>query len=136
MMDDATREAVRFDYEQRRDLTLVVIAEKHGTTVNAISMAARRYGWNMRGSLRSADRADMIERLMRLLERQIAHLELHMQGNDEKEAALLGGMARALEKLIELDGKAGGRKTGAKRSRDFDEMRKLLQARIEHLRKK
>ena len=78
----------------------------------------------------------MIERLMRLLERQIAHLEMNMDGSKKEEVALLGGMARALEQLGELDGKTGTRKSSPKRSRDFDEMRKLLQTRIEHLRKK
>ena len=80
------------------------------------------------------DRSKLIKRLFKVLEGQITQLEKNnMAGSGEKEVALLGTITRNLDKLIDLDQKEGANKPSKKRKSEFDELRKKLSDRIEHL---
>lgn len=84
-------------------------------------------------SVRRISRADLIRRLYRLLERQIAHMETQMTDPGDKEVAVLGNLTRNLEKLIELDQKEKGRRGTRKGRADIDALRQKLSRRIAEL---
>ncbi len=87
-----------------------------------------------RKKLIEIDRSKLIKRLFKVLEGQITQLENNnMAGSGEKEVALLGLITRNLDKLIDLDQKEGANKPSKKRRSEFDELRKKLSERIEHL---
>jgi len=87
-----------------------------------------------RKQLVEIDRSKLIKRLFKVLEGQITQLEKNNMANSgEKEVALLGLITRNLDKLIDLDQKEGGNKPSKKRRNEFDELRKKLSERIEHL---
>ncbi len=80
------------------------------------------------------DRSKLIRRLFKVLEGQITQLETNnMAQSGDKEVALLGVITRNLDKLIDLDQKENTRKPNKKRRREFDDLRKKLSDRIEHL---
>lgn len=81
------------------------------------------------------DRPALISRLFKVLEKQIQLLEENMASPGDKEVALLGTITRNLEKLIDLDRKEGDGKTDKRRSREIDDLRQKLVARIDQLRK-
>lgn len=81
------------------------------------------------------DRPALISRLFKVLEKQIQLLEENMASPGDKEVALLGTITRNLEKLIDLDRKEDGGKTDKLRSREIDDLRQKLVARIDQLRK-
>ena len=82
-------------------------------------------------STSTPDRPDLIRRLFQVLEKQITRLETDMANPGDKEVALLGTITRNLEKLIDLDQKESGRKPDRRRSKNFDDLRQKLTARIE-----
>ena len=67
--------------------------------------ARRRFGWPSRHQ-RASQRQKLIGRMFNVLENQIRQIESNeMNLSCDKEVALLGNLARTLEKLIELDTK-------------------------------
>lgn len=126
--------AIRVDYEANIE-TVKAIALRHAISEPAIQYHVGREGWIRRQSVRNTERPALIERMAKMLERQIAHLEKNMTPGDEKEVALLGTMARSLEKLMDLDRKGVGKAPDKKRDREIGELRQKLAARIDQLRK-
>lgn len=127
-------EAIRAEYEDRK-VTVTDLMVRHKISRTRLYGEAARRGWKLRRPGAVASRRTLIYRMRRMLELQIAHMEMHMTGFDEKEVALLGNMARTLEKLVELDEKGQTKKSENKRSKEMTQLRKKLADRIDHLKK-
>lgn len=79
-------------------------------------------------------RRQLIKRLEALLAKQVTQMELGtMDQTPDKEIALLGTLARTLEKLIELDEKQGQNTQKQATSNEMQRLRKRLSARIKTL---
>jgi hypothetical protein len=127
-------DAIKAGYEDRT-VRVVDLLVRHKISGTLLYGEAARRGWKLRRPSRVASRRSLIVRMRRMLELQIAHMEMNMTGFDEKEVALLGNMARTLEKLVELDSKSQTKKPDRKRSREMIALRKKLADRIDQLRK-
>jgi hypothetical protein len=79
---------------------------------------------------RTVERGTLVMAMMRVLARQITILERQMTGTIDKEATLLGTMAKTLEKLMELE-KADAAQRPAQK--DLTELRNKVAKRIEQL---
>lgn len=127
-------DAIRADYEDRT-VKVMDLMVRHKISGSLLYGEATRRGWKFRRPSAIAARRTLIKRMRRMLELQIAHMEMNMTGFDEKEVALLGNMARTLEKLVELDTKSKTKKPDNKRSKEMTQLRKKLADRIDHLKK-
>ncbi len=125
--------AIRADYEADI-LTVTEITDKYHVSGPTLYDHAERENWTLRHPARLMGRKVLVKRLMAMLERQVAHLEARMTGSDDNEVALLGHLARTLEKLVALDNKEETPKPDDKRRRDIDLLRQKLADRIEQLR--
>lgn len=124
--------AVRAEYEGSAD-SIAAIARRHGVTPAAVSWRVTRDLWTKRYHSGRAERSTLVDRMFRVLDRQIMQLEKQMTDMGDKEAALLGTMARTLEKLMELDAGAGGTKAKRSQSKDIKDLREKLAKRIDQL---
>ena len=79
------------------------------------------------------ERAALIGRLFHVLERQVVHMEDNMDDCGEKEVALLGTIARNLDKLIDIEQKAQAQEPDRRRSKKLDQLRQKLSERISRL---
>ncbi|MCE1235081.1 MAG: hypothetical protein LWW93_01870 [Hyphomicrobiales bacterium] len=126
-------------------LAVGAIARAYGITPERIWRRARRESWpSRRGDGRDAgrrpeplDRATLVARLFRAVERQIAEVERRFDGAsppslEEKDARTLGALARTLELLIGLEKQAG--RDAPEPEPDIDEFRRDLARRLESLR--
>lgn len=113
-------------------LTLDAIADKHGITRSALSWRVKRHLWSMRNRSPATDRGQLIGRMFRVLERQIVQLETQMTKTSDKEVALLGTMARTLEKLMALDG-SKTKALSKQPRRDIQALRNKLAERLDRL---
>lgn len=93
-----------------------------------------RHGWRQRHP-RRIDRTDIIERLMRLLEKQITQLEMHMTKTGVGEAAVLGRLVNALEKLIDMKKAEDPPRPKARRTNEISDIKARLIERIEQLKR-
>ena len=127
--------AIRADYESR-EMTRTAICRKHAITMTALRERARGTRWEI-ADYTSIDRRILVDRVMALLERQIERAEIAMDRDEDrqmdKEAALLGNIARNLEKLIDLDrAQTTGREVKAETA-EMQDMRRKLAGRIDAL---
>ncbi|RUT31008.1 hypothetical protein EMQ25_09010 [Arsenicitalea aurantiaca] len=125
--------AIREAYEGRGE-TIPQIAERHGLKPWAVSRRARLDGWLGRNTMRKVDRARIIGRMFGLLDRQLVQVENGMKDAGDKEVALLGNMARTLEKLIALE-TAEQPKDERGGARDMKALRRSLADRIDRLKR-
>jgi len=97
---------VRQDYENFEG-TEKQICERYGITLTQLRLRRKGQKWMLRGN-KQVSRADLIDRMFRLLDKQVHLLEKQM-GNelDDKNALLLGTLSKTAEKLLEID-RAGG----------------------------
>lgn len=151
--------AIRPLYEQGTQ-TVQAIADAYDVSASVISNRARKNLWHMRsskisragqsGSKRTAgkrnhapiSRHDLVMRMYRVVEAQITQMERKLMQTDdqeggphladEKEARLLGTLARTLEKLIDLENASQTVKK-PKEKKDLDELRQALTDRMEKL---
>lgn len=128
-------EAVRADYE-RTGLTLAQILDRHGITRSRFDYEWKRRDWPRRTTRNKPGRADLVTRLFRMLERQIAQLETEVADNKDKEVTILGNLTRNLEKLIELDQKQDRAGNPNEQRTDIDHLRLRLSRRIAQLKDK
>ena len=91
---------IRPEYEGD-DYTIAEICERHNTNKTAIRKAVIRFGWRPRAP-RRIDRGDAIERLFRLLERQIKQLEIGGPVEGKDAAGTLVRLVNTLAKLTAL----------------------------------
>jgi hypothetical protein len=132
--------AIRVDYDA--GLPYAEIQAKHGVTYSALSWRIKSELWPTRRRRRVIDRPMIITRMFRVLERQVADLEMEMSDmarngrrSGDKEVALLGKLAGNLGKLMDYDTQAGeGRRTKA-RTRQMTEVHHKLIERIEQLKR-
>jgi hypothetical protein len=124
-------EAVRLDYEASA-LTLKAIAERYGMHPSTLGAYARRLGWKPRYHT-APQRGPIIQRMLRIVEMHVSQLEQTMTAPTDKEAALLGSLARTLDKLIELDNAEKGRTAKDRKAGDLASLRAQLARRIEGL---
>lgn len=135
MTDGPDWAAIRTAYETTPE-RLTQLAARFGVHWQAINARVQRESWKQHVAGTGGDRQSLIDRLIKMLERQIAYLEAAMKTSDEKEVTLLGNMARTLEKLIDLDAKLAGKKPDKKRDRELEDIKRKLADRIDQLREK
>lgn len=136
---------IRAAYEGS-DLAVGAIARAYGIAERRIFRRARREAWPRRRGVEPAarkaaepiDRATLVARLFRAVERQIAEVERRFDGAappslEEKDARTLGALARTLELLIGLEKQAG--RDADEPEPDIDEFRLDLAHRLESLRR-
>jgi hypothetical protein len=126
--------AIRSDYEAG-GMKVMAVAVKHGVTVAALRAASKRAGWNLRRVASSTNRSSLISRMFRLLDRQITQLEATMAKSGDKEVAVLGNLARTLEKLIEIEDAEKPKRSTKAHSKDMQDIRRKLEKRIDDLTK-
>jgi hypothetical protein len=119
--------AMRADYEEG-STTVNAVALKHGVSLGALRMRARRNKWT-RPEAESFDRRLLIQRLLGLLERQIERMEHEMNSGNAVEAKVLGDMVRNLDRLIVLE-KAHGSGADDGQSKEMRDLQAKLARRI------
>jgi uncharacterized membrane protein YgaE (UPF0421/DUF939 family) len=120
--------AIRIAYEAR-DCTEEELRRQHGVTEGQIRYRREKENWVKR-STRKIERGTLITRMMSVLARQVSILERQMNGQIDKEAALLGTMTKTLEKLMELERADAAQRPSQK---DLTELRAKVAKRIEQL---
>ncbi|KFC65040.1 hypothetical protein FF80_02890 [Devosia sp. LC5] len=121
--------AVQRDHEHNNG-TQKEICARHGITIAQLRFRRERQGWRLR-STRDVDLRLLINRMLRVLEKQVRNLEKTMTEPVDKSAALLGTMAKTLEKLMELETANRGRQPAQKK--EMSDLRNKLAQRIEQL---
>ncbi|MDB5541083.1 MAG: hypothetical protein JWQ89_2810 [Devosia sp.] len=111
------------------------LAERFGVSRSAISWRARRHGWVMRNRPAGTSGPSLINRIYRLLERQLVQMERAEGTMSEKDAATLVRMATAVDRLIEAESKAPRKppRNAAHESTEMQEIRKTIARRLEQL---
>lgn len=126
-------EAVRQDYADRH-FPVAAICEKHGISGTQLQAQRRMGGWPMRYNLTQRGRTQLVKRMYALLDKQMQELEHSMTATGDKEVALLGNLAKTLEKLIDLDAKRPKREPARKSPNpEMVEMRETLATRLNSL---
>jgi hypothetical protein len=133
-------EIARVAYETELDTSLDVIAARFGMTRATLSWRAERELWLRRETGRMVGRPQIINRMLRVLERQLLDLENDMTElrraktrSGEKEVALLGKLAGNLDKLMGLEKTANEGRSEKRQTRDMAVLRNKLARRIEQL---
>jgi hypothetical protein len=126
---------IRADY-QSREMTRFAICRKHDISRAALDARARDARWKI-PNFDAIERRLLIDRVMGILEQQIELAEKKIEEKEDrqmdKEAVLLGNIARNLEKLIDLDkAQAPGREVKAETA-EMQDMRRQLAGRIDAL---
>jgi transposase-like protein len=126
--------AIQRAYETGQ-LSIQAICRHYNIPKSTLYTAVHQRGWTMRKALPPAGRGALIDRLFRVLDRQITTLETTMTKNGDKEVSLLGNLAKTLEKLIEIeDRERKGRKT-PQNSREMAELQSRIAQRIDRISK-
>ena len=127
--------AIRAHYESGAD-TLPVICETHAITISQLRYRAKTRGWTPR-LRRPRDRGRLIERMLKLVARQVKQFEAAEAGSAETEARLLASLARTLDKLIRLEAaerRDGEEQTDAAQGAEaYGDLRERLANRIRSL---
>jgi len=125
---------IEIDYSNG-DLSVASICQKHKISYSCLNKARRRFGWPARYRQRTSQRQKLIARMFNVFENQIKQIESNeMNLSGDKEVALLGNLARTLEKLIELDAKQlSATKPEIGENKDMKVLREKLAARINQL---
>jgi hypothetical protein len=126
--DEVDWVAVRIAYEAR-DETEAQILRRFGITPSKLRHHREKEHWIKR-SARTVERGTLVMAMMRVLARQITILERQMTGPIDKEATLLGTMAKTLEKLMELERADAAQRPAQK---DLTDLRNKVAKRIEQL---
>ena len=123
--------AIRRDYEDGKG-TIADLCDRHHIAEWQFRYRREREKWRLRKS-RRVDVGGLIGRLLGVLDTQLAALEkTEMPEPIDKQAALLGTMAKTLEKLMELESAEQARKPQEKK--EMSELRNKLAERIAKLR--
>ncbi|MDB5474047.1 MAG: hypothetical protein JWP99_1350 [Devosia sp.] len=124
-------EAVRIDYEAR-ELTNADICTRFGITEPQLRYQREKHGWVSRRA-RTVHRADLINRMLRIFEKQLGRLEKPMPESADKEINLLSTASKTLEKLIEIQDSEQPRPAQKK---DMRALRDELALRLDQLKKR
>ena len=125
-------DAIRSDFEGDT-LTEAGICRKHGVTRDELWTKARRNKWRVGHRENGLDRLILIRQVFGVLERHIQILEeVEMTEVGETETTVLGRLVSTLDRLIEIEGRAGG-KSGPEETREMQDIRNKLARRIDRL---
>lgn len=138
--DSVNWDAVRVDYDA--GMAQSNIEARHGITHSALNWHIKTALWPPRRKSSVIDRPMIITRMFRVLERQVMDLEMEMADmtkratrSGDREVVLLGKLAGTLDKLMDLDGRAGeGRRTKT-RTKEMKDIHHKLIERIEQLKR-
>jgi hypothetical protein len=133
-LPDAKAEAVRIDYENT-SIPVDDVCEKHGVPLARLYAMRDRWNWKGRQKPRAVNRTVLIGRMFGLLDNQLTLLEENMKSTGDKEVAVLGNLARTLEKLIEIQDAEKPKRSTKAHSRDMQDIRRQLEKRIDDLTK-
>jgi len=133
-LPDAKTEAVRIDYEDD-SIAVDDVCQKHGVGLTRLYAMRDRWNWKGRRKARAANRTVLIGRMFGLLDSQITLLEENMKSTGDKEVAVLGNLARTLEKLIDIQDAEKPKRSTKAHSRDMQDIRRQLEKRIDDLTK-
>jgi hypothetical protein len=125
-------EEVFFHYKSGEMLVRDIRA-KFDLTVGEFNYARQKFGWPLRKP-QAPDRHQLVNRLFILLNRMLTKLEHEMTTAGDKEVAALGRMVHAMSKLIALED-TGGMAVTARESREMEDIRSKLVARIAELKR-
>ena len=127
--------AARADYESNNG-TLDEVCARHNTTRSRLARRKTQESWAPRRIGVQAGRQQIINRMFRLLEKQVRTQEVkEVKEVGEKEVAVLGKLASTLEKLIDIDNaepKVAGPRV---KSEEMKELRHKLAQRIARLKR-
>jgi hypothetical protein len=140
-LDEAgRRERVRADYDA--GMKLAEICAAHDITLYQLQRRIKAELWPNRNKSNIVDRPFIITRMFKVLERQVIDLEAEMsdmtrrsQRSGDKEVALLGKLASTLDKLMDLEVRAGGEAVGRKSTKQMKAIHHKLIERIEQLKR-
>jgi hypothetical protein len=120
-------QAIRIAYETTRESIASLCARYH-LSARTLYERAKKEAWAPRHQPARLDRAGIIGRMFRLLDRQILHLEHNMTATGEK-------LASTLEKLIDIEAATDTPAAGPTRRKDMTDLRDKLAERIEQLKR-
>lgn len=123
--------AIRDEYENRIG-TLDQLAARHGVTRSAISWRVKRECWRGRNTATGSSAPALKARLLRLIERQLFHLEKETGRMNDRDVAAMGRLAATLEKLMTGETEVR-RKSPKQPPKEMRDLRDKLMARIERL---
>lgn len=94
-------QAVRADYEAR-EMTLEEIAARHRTTPSRIGNRRRAEGWPRRSGSKETRAVAIEVRILRLIDRQLARLELEFEDKtmSSNEMRLVEAMTKTMDRVI------------------------------------
>jgi hypothetical protein len=134
-IDRSKWDAVRADFESE-ELTEAGICSKYGVRRDELWRRARTNRWRTVHREGGLDRLILIRQLFGVLERHIRKLEeTEMTEVGEKETTVLGKLVSTMDKLIEIEGRAG-RGNGPEETREMEDIRNKLARRIDRLKQK
>ncbi|MFC3704571.1 hypothetical protein ACFOOL_07360 [Devosia honganensis] len=119
-------ETIRAEYEGKL-FHPEVICQRHGITTSQLRYRRERGGWSSI-TARPTRQADLVMRMMRLLERQLGQLERAMKEPVDKRVNTLAVQVRTLDKLIELG--AAARNVEPASRKDMTDLRAKLVERL------
>ncbi|WDR06408.1 hypothetical protein PSQ90_02765 [Devosia rhodophyticola] len=124
--------AIRAAYESR-EMSPAAICEQYGITIFQLRYRRQKENW-LDCRTKVQGRGPIINRMLRVLDQQVRVLEKQMPQSIDKEAALLGTMAKTLEKLIEIE--KAERSSEPVQKKDISELRNKLARRIDQLKQR
>lgn len=113
---------------------VVDICARFGVSKSSMRQAAIAFEWRLRHP-RVIDRTDVIERLFRLLDRQVRDLENDMAKAGPNETAVLGRLVNSLDKLIAIRDAHSAKRHPTRTTREISDIKAKLIARIEQLKR-
>ena len=124
-------EAVRAEYEGRL-FHPTMICKRHGITVSQLRYRREQEDWI---GIRSGPprKADLVARMLKVLEAQIKELEKATDMPIDKKAKVLADEVRTLDKLIEMG--AAARNVEPPTRKDMTDLRAKLAKRLEQSRR-
>ena len=124
--------SIRAAYESGEG-TIASICERFDVTKGALEHRSEIDRWVPRNARHANFRSVLLGRMFTVLDKQVQQLAKDdMEKGIDKQAALLGTMAKTLEKLMELDRLDRG--NAPKQKKDMRELRERLVRRIDELR--
>lgn len=117
----------RQEYETRLFVP-AMICQRHGITPAQLRYRRLSEGW-LSCRARLVTKADLVARMLKVLDKQVRRLENAVSEPIDKQANVLGTMAKTLDKLIELG--AAERNVEPATRKDMTDLRAKLAKRIE-----
>jgi hypothetical protein len=121
--------AIRIAYEAR-SASAKAISAQHGITAAQLRYRREKEGW-VGSHTRIVSHADLIRRMLKVLDKHLRILEKPMTGPVDKDAMLLSTMTKTLEKLTEMGNAARAGQPAQKK--DISDLRDKVAKRIEQL---